>query len=129
MHPSYFLNLAMPEADPARELKLPAEISEWLFFANFWSHVSQIGGTYMAHYEEAVLGSQQIPIAIKALQEVRKVLMKNPAQDETFVYGWSEQKNELACTIGNTLLIQEVVKLEEFFSAALNMQADIYCQL
>lgn len=129
MHPSYFLNLAMPEADPARELKIPADISEWLFFTNFWSHVNQIGGADMAQYEESVLGSQQIPIAIKALQEVRKILMKNPAKDETFVYGWDEQKNELTCTISNTLLIQEVLRLEEFFSTALNMQADIYCQL
>lgn len=129
MHPSYFLNLGMPENDPARELKLSAEISEWLFFTNYWSHLNQVGGVSFAQYEEEVLANQLIPSAIEALQKIKEVLFAAPTQDMKFVYGWNEQREGLFCTISNSLLLKEAICLEEFFLAALTMQADIYCQL
>ncbi len=129
MHPSYFLNLGMPEDDPARELELPPEVSEWLFFTNYWSHLNQVGETSFAQYEEEVLASQLIPIAIEALQKIKKALSATPTHDMQFVYGWNERREELFCTIHTSLLLEKVVCLEEFFLVALSMQANIYCQL
>ncbi|GLR13667.1 hypothetical protein GCM10007907_24570 [Chitinimonas prasina] len=129
MHPSYFLNVGMSENDPARELKLPPEVSEWLFFTNYWAHLNQVGEASFAQYEEEVLTSQLIPSAIEALERIKGTLSATPTHDIQFVYGWNERREEIFCTISTSLLLEKVVCLEEFFLAALHMQADIYCQL
>lgn len=128
MHKSCFLNLGMPENDPARELELPADVSEWLFFTNYWSHLDQISGNSYDQYEEEILANQLIPAAIEALQEIKTTLVA-ATHDINFVYGWNERREALFCTISPSILFEKVVCLEAFFMAALKMKADIYCLL
>ncbi|WP_057391873.1 hypothetical protein [Ralstonia solanacearum] len=119
----------MPETDSERELVLSAEVSEWLFYTRFWEHISEACGISFAQYEEEVLSRDSIPVALGALDKIKVGLSANPVQEVKFLYGWSERREELFCTIKCEDILLEIVRLEGYFLGALNMNADVYCQL
>ncbi|AXW63847.1 hypothetical protein CJO94_18700 (plasmid) [Ralstonia solanacearum] len=119
----------MPEADLERELVLPAEVSEWLFYTGFWGHISQACGIQFSQYEEEVLPRSLIPMVIDALSKIKEGLSATPVQEVRFLCGWNERKEGIFCEINTAIIFHEVVRLEGYFLVALNMSADIYCQL
>lgn len=129
MHPSYFLNIGLSEEDPARELKLPADFSEWLFHANYWGRVNETAGTSFSQYEEEMLIHQHMPLAMEGLEKIKEVLLKMTASDIRFVYGWNEGREALYCSVSVKALIQNIEGLERFFLSAFYVGADVYCQL
>nr|CUV58176.1 protein of unknown function [Ralstonia solanacearum] len=119
----------MPEADLNRELVLSAEVSEWLFYTGFWGYVSQACGIQFLQYEEEVLPRGLISMVIDALSKIKEELSANPVQEIRFLCGWNERKEGIFCEINSAIIFREVVRLEEYFLVALNISADIYCQL
>jgi hypothetical protein len=129
MHPSYFLILCASDDNSKRELALPAEVSEWLFFNRFWDEFNQKYQTFFGQYEEENLPPNLTATAAELLSTLIFKLSEESQPEFRFRYGWNAKKEELYCVVRKDMLVEQISKLASFMKEAAMLGCEVYCQL
>jgi hypothetical protein len=129
MHPSY-LAFTEPTSDAdKRELTLPGDFSEWLFFCGFWQALTDGHSRHYEQYEEEVMPWSQASLAASKLKNIIQNAVDPEGGAINFSYGWDADRKPLECIIESKKILNEAEKLIDFLVQAEASTVDIYCQL
>lgn len=129
MHPSYFQILNSCEGDPKGSLSLPAEVSEWLFYAKFWDTINTKIEINLGQYEDDTLSSSEVPAVLTELEKLEDSQLDDANHSHNVVYGWGPDGKILQFSAKGSVLKNSVDELKLFLRRAIERDSDVFCQL
>ena len=129
MHPSYFHVLKFPDDDPAGDLHLSPEFSEWLFYVKFWDGINHRLGTIFNQYDDDVLPYEGVIVVLAAIQEIQSQYLGDPAYSPNVVFGWTPEGDLLEFVAKFDDLVKGVAEFDILMRNAIELRSDVFCQL